>query len=133
MPCLSSVVTRPRRTWNRNQDAIATPSDQVYIVRNTTLCPNKAQGGANATFVAAAPSLTPRTGAGCSGGSDLAAAVPWHAPYACPPAPLAFRASLVVQESCSSLRCVHARAKSQVNELLQSSKLVHVLQFLHTR
>lgn len=76
-PRLSSVVTRawPRRTWNRNQDAIATPSDQVYIVRNTTLCPNKAQGGANATFVAAAPSLTPRTGAGCGMGSDLAAAV----------------------------------------------------------
>ena len=75
--------TSPRRTWNRNQDAIATPSDQVYIVRNTTLCPNKAQGGANATFVAAAPSLTPRTGAGCSSGSGAIAC-----PHACPLASL---------------------------------------------
>ena len=58
------LAREPCRSWNRNQDAISTTADQVYIVRpNATTCPNKAQGGANLAFVASAPSLTPRTGA----------------------------------------------------------------------
>ena len=55
---------RLRRTWHRNQNATAVAGDRVYIVRPPAAqCPNKYNGGAPATFLAAAPSLPVQTGA----------------------------------------------------------------------
>ena len=39
---MSEACVRVCRQWHRNQDNELVTADAVYLVRNTALCPNKA-------------------------------------------------------------------------------------------
>ena len=58
-PCWLTAFLGTRRQWHRNQDSEMIAVDSTYIIRNTTLCPNKM--GAQAYRTGMMPGLTMST------------------------------------------------------------------------